>query len=559
MKEPRQIFSNALAHHRAGKFDKAEKLYKEVLSRVPDQVDCLHLLGVLATQRGEYSVAIQFINRAIDQKKSKPVAEFHNNIGAAYKGLGQKKEAIHHFGLAARLKPDYAEAFNNLGTVLTDNDDFDKAEKNFKRALSLNPKYAKAHCGLGNIALTQGRTEEATKHYNQALVIDPNSLESHSNLGRAYVDLGCFDEAETCFRAALSINPNYAPAHYNLGTIFEELGLLDDALSAYKQALTLNPKEPDYHWNTALMQLLKGDYKAGWSEYEWRLRRSRKLVRDTGRVRWDGSNLTGRTILIQTEQGFGDTFQFIRYAQIVKEYDARVIIECQPKTERLIANVVGVDEVITRDQSLPPVDCFIELLSLPYLLETTLDTVPAPPSYICACPNLTRLWAERVNMTPGNKVGLVWRGNSLNTINSKKSIPINDLARLFTLDGISWFSIQLDASKSELDTIRLSAPIEECGPGLTDWEETAALIANLDLVIAVDTGVAHLAGALGKPVWILLSHVPDWRWMTDRSDSPWYPSARLYRQPALGDWTEVMGNVFRDLKEFTQKTNEVSP
>ena len=553
MKDPRLVFQDAVALHRAGQLDKARKLYEQVLVRVPNQVDSLHLLGVLATQRGDFTTAIKLIKRAIDQKKATPVAEFHNNIGAAYKGLGKRKDAAHHFGLAARLKPSYAEAFNNLGSVLEDDGDLEGAKKNFQQALSLKSDYAKPHCGLGNIALAEGRLDDALKHYEQALAIDPNYVEAHSNLGRALIDLGRLDDAEARFRAALVINPNHAPTHYNLGVALEELGRSDDALAAYTKALAINPDQPDYHWNAALMHLLKGDYAVGWQEYEWRLRRARKLVREVGGTRWDGSDPSSKTILIQTEQGFGDTFQFIRYVQLVKQRGARVIVECQPKTERLLSGAAGVDEIVSRDQAVPEFDRHIELLSLPHVFSTTLESIPAPPSYMSALPELIDAWRTRVNTASGLKVGLVWRGNPLNTINPKKSVPIDKVAGLCALEGVAWFSIQLDADEGELASIRAHALIDHCGPQLTDWAETAALISELDLVITVDTGVAHLAGALGKPVWILLSHIPDWRWMMERQDSPWYPSARLYRQSAPSDWAGVLDHVRRDLEIKVQK------
>ena len=543
MSNPRQAFTAAVAQHRAGRLDDAAKLYEQVLARVPNQVDSLHLLGVLATQRADYKTAVELISRAIEKKKASPVAEFHNNIGAAYKGLGQRKDAANHFRLAARLKPSYAEAFNNLGAVLEEDGELEEARKNFRQALALKPDYAKAHCGCGNVALAQGKPADALACYEQALAIDPNYLEAHSNLGRALIDLGKFDDAEARFCRILSLDPDYAPAHYNLGVALEEQGAPDKAKASYQKALSLSPDEPDYRWNAALLHLLKGDYAAGWAEYEWRLRRARKLTRDVGQPRWDGSDPSGQTILIQTEQGFGDTFQFIRYAQLVNERGGKVIVECQPGTEPLLPLAVGVDAVVSRDNSLPRFDRYIELLSLPHSFSTTLKSIPAQVPYMSAPLDLIEAWRRRANATSGVKTGLVWRGNPQNTINPKKSIPIDDVAKLCALEGVSWFSIQLDAGRDEIDALRACTPIEVCGPLLTDWAETAALISVLDLVITVDTGVAHLAGALGKPVWIVLSHIPDWRWMLEREDTPWYPTARLFRQRSPGDWGDVTARV----------------
>ena len=552
MSDPRQVFSNAVAHHRAGRLDEAAKLYEQVLAQAPNQVDCLHLLGTLAIQRRDFKTAVKLISRAIKQKKQSPVAEFHNNIGAAYKGLGQNKDAAHHFRLAARLKPEYAEAFNNLGAVQEVEGALDDAKKSFERALSLKPDYAKALSGLGNVAAAEGNLNDAEQFYERALALDLNNVEARSNLGQILIDLGRTGEAEEQLRQALSINPEFAPAHYNLGVALEERGDFDGAQKAYQQAVTLKSDEPDYHWNAALVTLLKGDFGEGWEQYEWRLRRKRNLTRNVKRPRWNGSDPTGQTILVQTEQGYGDTFQFIRYAQLLKARGARVIVECQPKTERLLPFAAGVDEIISRDEKLPKFDQYIQLLSLPHLFSTTLENVPAPIPYITAPPEAAGAWNARVNMAAGYKVGLVWRGNPQNTINPKKSILIAEVAGLCALEGVNWFSIQLDAGQDELGALRKHATIEECGPQLTDWAETAALISELDLVVTVDTGVAHLAGALGKPVWVLLSHIPDWRWMLERTDSPWYPTARLYRQPAPGDWPAVLGQVRDDLEKIVQ-------
>lgn len=555
MSDPRQVFSQAVAHHQAGRLDQAAKLYEQVLAQVPNQVDSQHLLGVVALQRGDFKAAIKLINRAIKQKKAAPVAEFHNNVGAAYKGLGQNKDAGQHFRTAVRIKPDYAEALNNLASVQEAEGAFEDAKENYRQALTLKPEYAKAICGLGNVAAAQEDAESAVEFYERALSLESDNVQARSNLGKALIDLRRFEDAETQLRQALTVNAGHAPAHYNLGIALEERGDVEGAEQAYREALRLSPEDPDYHWNAGLVALLKGNFTDGWKEYEWRLHRGRALTREVKRRRWDGGDLAGKTLLVQTEQGFGDTFQFIRYARELKGRGATVIVECQPKTERLIPFAAGVDEVVSRDEMLPKCDQYIQLLSLPHLYSTTLDNVPGQTPYISAPPGLVRAWQERVCAASGRKVGLVWRGNPLNTINPKKSIPINDVAELCGTDGVSWFSIQLDADQGELETLRTSAPIEECGPLLTDWAETAALISSLDLVITVDTGVAHLAGAMGKQVWILLSHIPDWRWMLGRADSPWYPTARLYRQPEVGNWPAVVKQVRADLESYIKASS----
>ena len=542
--DPRQTFAAAVAHHRAGRLDEAEALYRQVLARAPNQVDSLHLLGVLSSQRGDFETAVTLIKRAIAQKQATPVAEFHNNIGIAYNGLGRRDEARRHFSLAVRLKPGYAEACNNLGALLNEEGDYDGAEENFRRALASRPDYAKAYFGLGNVAFTRGRLTEALSHFDRAIALEPTYAEAYGNSGRTLLDLQRVADAEARFLKALSLRPDMADSHYSLGVALADRGAFAEARAAYDRAIQLNPAAADAHWNMSHLYLREGDFARGWEAYEWRLRRTKKLTRDVQRPRWDGrSDLKDRTILIQTEQGYGDTFQFIRYAALVKDRGATVLVECQPGSERLLAGVRGIDGIVSRADAPPHCDLYIELMSLPHLFATSVETVPREVPYIFAPADVAESWQARTRDVAGLKVGAVWRGNLENASHEKRSIPADIFTDVLSAANTGWFSLQRDAHADEIAALAARGHIEDCGPLLNDWAETAGLISAMDLVITVDTGVAHLAGAMGKPAWVLLPHAAEWRWLELRADSPWYPSARLFRQSRAGDWHALMIDV----------------
>lgn len=547
----RQLLATAIAHHQAGRIDEAEPLYRRILAIMPQQVDSLHLLGVIANQRGDYEAGIKLIGRALAINSKAP--QFHNNIGVAYRALKQFDNAARHFRQAGALKPDYAEAHLNVGAVFQDIGKLDEAVAAFQHAVALKPDYAKAHYSLGFVGQAQKKWDEAAAHYSRALAFNPGYVEALNNLGLVFKEQGRLDEAAAHHERALTISPKHAGAHYNLGIVREEQGRLDDALACYADAQAISPEDADPHWNEALIRLLRGDYARGWEKYAWRFRRANKPQLYPGKPVWDGSDPTGRTLLLQAEQGYGDTIQFIRYAAWLKARGAKVIVACQPGLSRLIETALGVDQVITWGDPPPDFDAYVPLLSLPKSAGTTIETVPADVPYLEAQADLVEAWRTKFT-APGLNVGLVWRGNPDNTINHKKSLPLTALGPLISAPGVNWFVIQADATPDEIAVLASHGHVEALGPALTDWADTAALIAALDLVISVDTGVAHLAGALGKPVWVPLSFIPDWRWLLDRSDSPWYPSAKLFRQPAFGDWSVVVAQMQAELAACARPT-----
>lgn len=540
----RQLLATAIAHHQAGRIDQAEPLYQKILAVLPQQVDALHLSGVIASQKGDYEAAVSLINRALAVNNTAP--HFHNNIGAAYRPLKQFDKAVAHFRKAIALKPDYAEAHQNLGAALHDQGLQDEAVAAFNEAIGLKPDYAKAHYGLGLVRQMQKRWDEALVHYSRALTYNPGYIDALNNTGVILKEQGKLADAAAQHERALDLKPDHGHTHYNLGLVREEEGRLDDALACYAQAQRFAPDEADAHWNEALIRLLRGEYARGWQQYEWRHTRSHTAPPRDGMPLWQGEDLRGRTILLQAEQGYGDTIQFVRYAAMLKERGAKVVVACQAGLPSLIQTATGVDEVIGWDTPCTTADFYIPLLSVPKAFGTTMDTIPAALPYLRPAAEKVAAWRDKLS-APGLNVGLVWRGNPGNSINHKKSIPLEALAPLLVTPGVSWSIIQADATPEDIATLSGHGAVHARGPALTDWAETAALVSALDLVISVDTGVAHLAGALGRRVWVPLSFIPDWRWLLDQPDSPWYPTARLYRQTAFGDWPAVISRVKADL------------
>ncbi len=323
----------------------------------------------------------------------------------------------------------------------------------------------------------------------------------------------------------------HAEAHNNFGLLAQRLGRLDEALARYARAQALKPDYADAHWNEALARLLLGDFETGWNKYEWRWRRKETPPRALAAPLWDGGDLAGRTILLHAEQGQGDAIQFIRFAPLVKARGGTVVFECPKGFLRLFDGVAGVDRLVLAGAPLPPFDCHAPLLSLPGLLDTTLETIPADVPYLKADPGRVAAWRARFAGISKPKVGLVWRGNPAHANDANRSIPAQTMAALARAADVHWVGLQLDPRPEELAAFS-PAVIDNLGPELGDWAETAALVEALDLVVTVDTAAAHLAGALGRLVWLLLPFAPDWRWLRHRADSPWYPTMRLLRQPA---------------------------
>jgi len=407
---------------------------------------------------------------------------------------------------------------------------------------------------LGNALRDDGQIDQAIAAFRQAIVLNPKFAEAYGNLGAALQHQGQLEESAAAFRQALAINPNLAHGHSNLGTVLEAQGQMDLAIAAYRQGIAVQRDSPIAHHNLALALLLLGDFRQGWEEYEWRWKckdfPSNRL--NFPQPQWDGSNLNGRTILLYPEQGLGDTIQFVRYVPLVAERGGKVIFGNRALMERLLQSIPGVEKWVAPGEALPPFDLHCPLLSLARAFGTTLESIPASVPYLFPDAKLRESWRTRLTAYPAElRVGLAWAGRPTHKNNRNRSMNLADLAPLLRLPGVRFISLQKGEAAAQATTLPEEERLVDWTQELQDFADTAALIANLDLVISVDTAVAHLAGAMGKPVWTLLPFAPDWRWLLHRDDSPWYPTMRLFRQRSPGDWRSVIDRVAEAMKGFS--------
>jgi tetratricopeptide (TPR) repeat protein len=537
-----------LALHRTAE---AVACYRRALELKPDFAEAHNDLGSALQDQGQLAEAIACHRRAVELRPH--FAEAHYNLGNALRGQGRVAEAIVCYQRALELKPDYANGHNNLGSALHEQGRIDEAIACYQQALALQPDFAGAYYNLGNALKDRRRVAEAIPCYQRALALQPDLAEAHCNLGIAWKDQGNLDAAMASFQRALELKPDFVEAHCNVGLLKKNQGKLDEATAWYRRAIELKPDYADGHLNQSLLRLLRGDFAEGWREYEWRWQTRQSRPRQFQQPRWDGGSLAGKTILLHAEQGLGDTIHFIRYAPLVKQLGATVIVECQRALERLLAGCPGVDRFIAQGDELPAFDVHAPLLDLPKLFRTDLTNLPASIPYVRAAPELIDRWQRRLAQFDGFRVGIAWQGSPTYVDDRYRSIPLVQFAPLAAVPGVRLFSLQKGAGREQLaetggrfSVVDLADELDESsGP----FMDTAAVMANLDLVIASDSAVVHLAGALGVPIWVALPLVPDWRWLLDRSDSPWYPTMRLFRQRRIGDWQGVFEEIGTALRE----------
>ncbi len=542
-----EVLSVALAHQRSGRWSEAENLYREILGAQPDCAEAYGDLAILLYQVGRLGEAEEACRQAIAKQPAS--AEAHANLAAVLQAQGRYRAAETAAREALARRPDYAEAHNNLGNALERLERFEDAEASYRRALELRPDFALACHNLANVLERLRRWPEAETCFRRAIELLPEFAEAHNNLGALLQQQGRWEEAVECYGEALRLRPAMAEAHNGLGVALQWDNRDAEALVCYERALAINPAFPEAHYNRATLWLRRGNFSSGWEEYEWRWRLSDVAWRRFRQPLWDGSPLAGRTILLHAEMGFGDTVQFARYAPLLAARGAQVVLECQPRLVPLMESLEGVSEVIPSGAPLPDFGVHSPLLSLPRLFGTDLKSIPDRVPYLSVAQERIDYWRERIGAAPGLKIGLVWAGNPASKTGLKRFMPVGNFAPLAAVPNLRLFSLQRGPQAAQLASLPPGlevTPLEEEAGQSTD---TAAAILNLDLVIAVDTMVAHLVGALGKPVWVLLASSPEWRWMLGREDSPWYPTARLFRQARLGDWQDVIARVAEALRD----------
>jgi tetratricopeptide (TPR) repeat protein len=541
------LYLLAIIAGQAGRAQEAADLLARALSVNPSSADACYNRGIALGELGRPAEAVQSYDRAIALKPDH--ADAHYNRGVALGELDRPAEALASYERAIALVPGHAEAWNNRGIALGHLRRQAEAIASYERAIALRPGYASAHNNLGHALGGLGRLAEALASFERAIALSPDHAEAHSNRGIVLCDLERYDEALASCERAIALQPDYAEAHYNRGNALRELHRHAEAAQSYERAIAFRPDHASAHWNLADCRLLLGDFARGWQEYEWRWKLERREAgrREFPQPLWLGDRpVDGQTVLLHSELGLGDTVLFCRYARELAALGAKVVLEVQPPLQELLAGLEGVSEIVARGAPLPAFDCHCPLMSLPLAFRTDLTSVPARVPYVRADPRHIAAWDARLGRKQKPRVGLVWSGSAA-LKNDKRSMTLAQMLPLVR-DWAEWISLQKDVPEADRALLAARADLRHVGGELRDFADTAALVELMDVVVTVDTSVANLAGAMGKPVWIMLPFNPhDWRWMLEREDSIWYPTARLFRQSAAGEWAGLIHRVDEEL------------
>ncbi len=480
-------------------------------------------------------------------------AAAHNKRGIELARGGRWPDALAHFDRAVALKPDYAEAYNNRALILQELNRPADALASLDRGVALTPDNARAHNNRGAVLQDLKRFDEALAAHAQALALKPDFAEAQFNTATALRALKRFDEAIAAFEKALALRPDYPEAYQNLGVTLQDEKRLEEAVAAYRKAIALRPHYAEAYNNLGFCELQLGRFTDGFRDYEWRKQLPGAPAQFFTRPEWRGEALAGKTLLVHAEQGFGDTLQFCVYGKAAAARGIKTVMAVQDPLRRLLQQLRPAVDIVGPDAMLAAYDYHCSLMSLPGRLGVTLDALPAERNYIAADPALSRLWNDRLPprpVSPKPRIGVAWSGNPKQKNDHNRSMTLQALSPIFAADA-HWIALQKDVRAGDA-ALLAELPVAPLGGSLTDFADTAALIDNLDLVITVDTSVAHLAGAMGKPVWILLAYYPDWRWFLEGETSPWYPSARLFRQDRSRSWENAVARLRGAVHEFAR-------
>ncbi len=535
-------------------YEEAELCCRNVIRLTPESADyhiklCHALMGQKKTEE-----ACKTSNTATRLNPNNPEAWL-------VKALAQEQNkdpatAKSAYTTVLTLQPNHSEAITGLGRVLTEQNLCTEAETLLEKAISNSPDTSSFQLALAAIYEKQNKHNKAEAVYREILEKHPETADTWINLGNLLLNSNRLNEADSCYSNAIQIAPNNHYAYYNQGVLNNRSGKQDKANQLFDTAITLNPDFAEAHWDKSFIELLNGNFSNGWAEYEWRKKCPQYIPRHFSLPEWDGTPLNNKTILIHDEQGYGDTFQFIRYLAPLKKSGATVIFECHRNLKAILKSNQYFDEIIERMPSGDPpavsYDTHAHLMSLPYLLKTTIDTIPQSTPYLSAQENLIAYWKTRIQGS-GLNIGICWAGSAKHTNEMNRSCPLAEFLPLADIENINFYSLQMgeplkqaDTLKNQFDMIRFDSEMDRNGRFL----DTAALMMNLDLIITIDTSIAHLAGALGRPVWVLLCTSPDWRWLRNRLDSPWYPTMRLFRQTEANNWKAVIKDISNALQSI---------
>jgi tetratricopeptide (TPR) repeat protein len=526
------------------RFAEALASYDRALSLWPGYADALLGRANALKELGRFDESLASYDRALALRPD--LADAHANRGNVLLALGRFEEALASYDRALALRPDLAEAHANRGSALHALKRFAEALASHDRALALRPDYAETRYNRGNALHALRRFEEALADYERALALRPDYVEVLANRGITLHELKRFEAALESQDRALAVRPDYAEAFVNRGVTLHELKRFDEALASYDRALALRPDYAQAHFNEAVCRMLIGDFDRGWQKFEWgwETEELKNAKRTFPQPLWLGSDeIAGKTVLLHGVHGFGDTIQFCRYAPQVEARGTRVVLEVHEPLRALMGTLAGVAQIVSRGEPLPDFDLHCPLLSLPLAFGTRLATIPAQTPYLRASPQAVMDWNARLGPRQRPRIGLAWSGRPEHDNDRNRSMKLSTLLSPLAGCDATYVSLQREVRADDAPVLQGRSDILHFGEELKSYADTAALVANLDLVISVDTSVAHLAGALAKPVWILLPFIPDWRWLLDRDDSPWYPTARLFRQDETRGWDNVMARV----------------
>lgn len=580
MQSAAELVAHGLREHQAGRIAQALPLYEQALAQDAANFDSWHLRGVALHQGGQSDAAVQSIRHALGLRPGDAPAL--SNLGLALRALQRHDEALQAYDQALQLAPQFAQAWGNRGNLLRDMGRSADAVESFERAVAANPQLASAWHGLGLALGDRGRWPQSLDAFDRAIGLQPvyavawmdrgntlralerfdDALQSYersleqapdaaftwSNRGVVLKRLGRLAEAVVSYTRALALKPDFVDAMVNFATLQKDRMDTESAIALNRRALALQPDNSGAHLNLAICHMVTGDWTQGLPHYEWRWKTEQLLdgARPFTQPQWDGSqSLQGKTILLHAEQGLGDTLQFCRLAAPVAARGARVVLEVQAPLKDLLAGLAGVDALVARGEPLPAFDLHCPLLSLPLALGLSLDDLPVAQSYVKALPQRSAHWAQVLG-AGRPKVGLVWSGRPEHKNDHNRSLPLAQLLPALPT-GPQYHCLQKEFRDADAALLSTQPHIANWSAQLHDFGETAALVERMDWVISVDTSVAHLAAAMGKPVWLLLPFSPDWRWIVGRNDSPWYPGMRLYRQTSTGDWAGVLEHLCSDI------------
>jgi Flp pilus assembly protein TadD len=576
-------FNHGVRQIHSRRYPQAIVSFNQAIALMPDYAQAYCNRGIALQNLSRHEEAIASFGQAIERDPDNAIP--HSNLGVSLQALGRHHEAMAAFDQALEIVPNQATVLNNLGISALATHKYEQALTVFGKALQLLPDDIEVRVNYASALMRLRRFEQSIDHFDQVLTVSPDHRMALHQRGLALLNLGqdtlamrsldqaigatslsseVFnhravalqsvgrnDDALECLDQAIALEPNHAPSHSNRGHVLRDLNRYKEAQASYAQALYLGPTEPHAHFNQGMCQLLTGDFEHGWQELEWRWKTEqyRGAQQNFLKPIWLGKeSLSGKTILLHAEQGMGDTIQFCRYVTEVARLGARVLLQVQPALERALQGLQGTMQILAEGDELPEFDYHCPLMSLPLAFGTQVDTIPAYPSYLSVSPERLSKWLPQLGETGKPRIGLVWAGNASFGNDARRSMPLTCFLPLLN-DQLQFVSLQTELRDGDAVILERHPEILHFGDKLTDFADTAALIAELDLVICVDTAVAHLAGALGKAVWILLPFSPDWRWLVQRSDTPWYPSARLWRQSRSYDWGEVMGAVSEEISK----------